>query len=422
MRRVWKCCRPPWYLAILICAGVQAQPRAWEPLGPEGGRIVSIAQHPTDVQVMLVLTYGYPTQVFKSTNRGSAWSRLSTINDYVHSLRINPVTPSTIYACGNYYFHRSTDGGLTWTRSTFPSGYYSYDLAVDPSNPAILHASCDANDGSKWVPGYAKSTNGGAAWTGQMLGTEGGACLGITLDGVSPTTIYLGGYQYVGSSYSTRFYRSTDGGVSFVERSGTMTGVYIYDVQADPVNAGKVYAATAGGVYRSTNRGETWTINSGYFPTAYRFAISRANPSVLFAATTSGIPYRSTDGGANWTSVGTGVTGSGYEAMHVESGANPYVFLGNNSGIFRTTNNGTSWQSSCSGINCASITALRNAPSAQATLYAAFLNNAVYKTTTASSATVTWQRIPDFYSCVSVEDFAISAANPDKLYAMEGGT
>jgi hypothetical protein len=55
-------------------------------------------------------------------------------------------------------------------------------------------------------------------------------------------------------------------------------------------------------------------------------------------------------------------------------------------------------------------------------MYAGFLNNAVFKTTGASSATVAWQQLPDFYSCISVEDFAISAANPDKLYAMEGGT
>jgi photosystem II stability/assembly factor-like uncharacterized protein len=420
MRCIWNW--PVLVLVTLFASGVHAQPKAWEQLGPEGGRIVSIAQHPTDVQVMLAVPYGYPSQLFKSTNRGSTWSRLSSVSDYVHTVRFDPLVPATVYACANYSFHKSTNSGLSWTRYTFPSNYYSYDLAIDPVNPANLHASCDAYDGSKWVPAYAKSTNGGATWTGQMLGTDAGACMGITLDGVSPTTVYLGGYQYVGSAYSTRFYRSTDGGVTFVERSGTMTGVYIYDVQADPVTGGKVFAASAAGVYRSTNRGETWTANSGYVPVAYRFAISRANPSLLLAATTAGIPYKSTDGGVNWTSAGTGVTGSGYEAIHIESGASPYAFLGNNAGVFRTTNSGTSWQSCCTGLNSASITALRNAPSAQSTLFAAFLNNAVYKTTTASSATVNWQRMPDFYSCVSVEDFAISAANPDRLYAMEGGT
>jgi hypothetical protein len=73
-------------------------------------------------------------------------------------------------------------------------------------------------------------------------------------------------------------------------------------------------------------------------------------------------------------------------------------------------------------MKSASITALCNAPSAPATVYAAFLNNAVFKSTAASGGTVTWQQLPDFYSCINIEDIVISPSNPDKLYAMEGGT
>jgi photosystem II stability/assembly factor-like uncharacterized protein len=411
-----------WLLMAACAGGASAQPKSWEPLGPEGGRIQAIAQDPTNVQVLLVSPYGYPSRIFKSTNRGLAWSSLSSVSDYLHTLRYDPANPNIVYAAGNYYVHKSTNGGQSWTRYSIPSNYYSYALAIDPVNTSILHVSCDSYDGAQWVPGYAKSTDGGMTWSGRWLATEGGACISVAVDQLNPSTVYLGGYQYTGSTYTTKLFRSTDGGTNFVDKAGTMTGVYVYEVCADPLAGGKVFATTAAGIYRSTDKGESWTLNSGYIPGPYHLAVSKANTNNLFATTTGGTPYRSTDGGINWTAVGSGIAGSGYNAIHVETGASPYVYYGNNSSIYRSTNSGNSWQSCCSGINCASITALRNAPSAPATMYAGFLNNAVFKTTVASSATVAWQQLPDFYSCISVEDFAISAANPDKLYAMEGGT
>jgi len=266
-----------------------------------------------------------------------------------------------------------------------------------------------------------KSTNSGLTWTGRKLLTDQGAFQGVAVDQVNPNTVYLGGYTYVGSTYALKIFRSTDGGTNFVEKTGTMGGVYVYDVTEDPLAAGKLLVITNAGVYRSTNSGESWTVNSGYVP-AYRLAISKANTSTVYASTFTGVPYKSTDGGNNWTTTGGGISGSGYSVIYVESGTSPFVFYGNNSSVFRSTNGGTSWLSCCGGINCASITALRNAPSAPATLFAAFYNNALFKTTVASSATVTWQQMPDFYSCVSVEDVAITPTNPDKLYALEGGT
>jgi photosystem II stability/assembly factor-like uncharacterized protein len=426
MRVQWRWCSPVWVLMFLLVQGGQAQPKAWEPLGPEGGRVVSVAQDPTNLQVLLVTPYGYPSKVFKSTDRGMTWSLLTSISDYIQKLAFDPTSGNVVYACATSSMYRSTNAGQSWTRYALPyttnSYYYAYTMVIDPVNTANMHLGCDVYDGANWVPGYLRSTDAGAHWAGQMFGSNQGAFQGVAVDAANPQYVYLGGYVYTGSNYLPKVYRSSNGGATFEDRSGSMgAGNLIYDMCADPVTGNKIYAVTVGGVYRTTDAGATWNPLT-YVPSPYHMAVSKANPDLLFAASAAGYPYKSTNGGTSWTAMSSGIAGAGYNAILVESGPNPYVFFGNNSSIFRTTNGGTSWLSCCSGINCASITALRNAPSAQGTMYAAFLNNAVFKTTNASSATVSWQRIPDFYSCISVEDFAVAAANPDKLYAMEGGT
>jgi len=412
-------------LLMLIDRGASAQPKAWESIGPEGGRIVTIAQDPTNVNILLTSPYGYPSRIFKSTNRGVSWSELGSISENIVKLVFDPLSGNIVYACATSSVHRSTNGGQNWTRYALPSSsgvyYYASDIAIDPVNPANIHLGCYAYDGANSVPAYVRSTDAGAHWTGLTLAAEPGAAQGVTVDPVNPQNVYLGGYQYTGSTYTPKVYRSTNGGVSFVDKSGTIAGAYIYDICADPVGGGKIYAASVAGVYRTTDAGETWTA-LGFVPVPYRLAISNANPSVLYAAASTGVPYKTTNAGTTWTAVGSGITGSGYNEIFVESGANPYVYFGNNSSIFRTTNAGTSWQSCCSGMKSASITALCNAPSAPATVFAAFLNNAVFKSTAASGGTVTWQQLPDFYSCINIEDIVISPSNPDKLYAMEGGT
>jgi hypothetical protein len=73
---------------------------------------------------------------------------VSSVSDYLHTLRYDPSNPNIVYAAGNYYVHKSTNGGQAWTRYSIPSNYYSYDLAIDPVNTSILLVSCDSYDGA----------------------------------------------------------------------------------------------------------------------------------------------------------------------------------------------------------------------------------------------------------------------------------
>jgi hypothetical protein len=86
---------------------------------------------------------------------------------------------------------------------------------------------------------------------------------------------------------------------------GGPPGGIIWDLAVDPANASIVYAATYGGVFKSTNRGTRWTsVNSGIANRiVYSLAIHPSSTSTLYAATSNGL-YKTTNGGASWSQTG----------------------------------------------------------------------------------------------------------------------
>src|SRR5688572_5816597 len=94
-------------------------------------------------------------------------------------------------------------------------------------------------------------------------------------------------------------------------------GGRIHDVEAVPQNPAIVYVATAsGGLWKSTNKGTTWTpiFDDQPVSTFGDVAIAPSNPDIVWAGTGeqnnrqstswgNGV-YRSADGGKTWTHLG----------------------------------------------------------------------------------------------------------------------
>ena len=146
-------------------------------------------------------------------------------------------------------------------------------------------------------------------------------------------------------------YRSTDNGISWIAANIDMS----YQVMRLAVIGNNLFAGTTGeGVFISTNNGNNWTaVNTGLTnPDIYGLASIGEN---LFAGafqstgnTTGGIFLYATNG-MNWTNtINTGLTNHMIDAL-IANGTNLYA--GTNSGIFRSTNNGTSWTDLSSGTS-----------------------------------------------------------------------
>jgi photosystem II stability/assembly factor-like uncharacterized protein len=189
---------------------------------------------------------------------------------------------------------KSTDGGANWApaRSGLeaqfgPTGVSG--LAIDPKTPSTIYAAT--------FEGIFKSTDSAATWklSGLAAPTQQ-----VVVDPLSPSTLYAITFSSAGVQ------RSSDAGATWTTvNNGLPANPIIRVLLADPVTPGLVYAAGAAGVYRSVNGGGAWTPILNGLPSGpadvLSLAIDPGNPSILYAGSASGGLYRSMDRGASWT-------------------------------------------------------------------------------------------------------------------------
>lgn len=131
--------------------------------------------------------------------------------------------------------------------------------------------------------------------------------------------------------------RSTDNGGSWIQTITGLGGNTVYSMATD--QAGNVYAgAFVGGIYQSSNNGDTWSRVYNSLATVWGFAIS--GNGTLFAGTDFQGVVRSTDGGTTWSQAGL----SGKDVLSLAVTTSGAVFAGRRGdGIYKSTDNGSSW-------------------------------------------------------------------------------
>ncbi len=266
--------------------------------------------------------YALADRLYVSNDRGQSWTPLGTPGfpyTWAYSaptLLLDPLTPTTIYAAGmcqsfhnNCGVSKSTDGGLTWTVSsnslpepglsppiTMLGSSLILGLAIDPKTPSNLYASTGL--------GIFKSTDGAATWN--LTGSLGnaGAVTAVAVDPLNSAVLYAS----VGNSLSAGIYKSTDAGATFTGNSnGLPSGWFADSLVLVPSVPGRVYAigsfAPTKDVYRSDDSGNTWMKVGSGLPDGpvSALAVDPGNSSVVYAAPSAGGLYRSTDAGATFS-------------------------------------------------------------------------------------------------------------------------
>jgi hypothetical protein len=184
---------------------------------------------------------------------------------------------------------KSTDGGATWRSSG--SGISGDDvdgLAVDPNRPSTVYAAVEDS--------LCVSANAGTSWTktaGKMQVSSSDAHV-LTV-AVTADVVYTGTTAGV--------WKSRDGGATWSQGTGlSSSGIlrYFFGIAAlavDPVKSSVLYAGdsglmTSGGVYTSTDSGDSWTQAGGVLAVDISaLAVDPSNPRTVYAATAVGL-YR----------------------------------------------------------------------------------------------------------------------------------
>ncbi len=349
---------------------------------------------------------------YRSLNGGSTWTLVHTVL-MATDLAMNPADTTMIFVAagdnsspGNGIY-KSVNGGNTFTKLTsgLPASFTGKAmLNISPSQPNIIYASV-ANQLVQI--GFYKSTNSGTTWTlvnnEDVARHQGWYSHDVAIHPTNPNTIICAGIDT---------WKSTNGGITLVQKSywynwdfsatpiggpeGPPDYVHgdIHRVYYHPLNFNKIYFATDGGVFISDDGGETFAGANGMYHCTQFYAnfscsasdslfaigglqdnaspVYEGNPawrrviggdglSTAIDPTDDNFVYgssqylninRSDDKAQNFNYIANFPGGSQFcfAGPYVLSPSNPNVLYAGSDEIFKSTNQGDTWNSTNGGV------------------------------------------------------------------------
>ena len=314
--------------------------------------------------------------IYKTLDGGKNWTHVWKQEGQIGTMVVHPTNPDVAFAAvlGNAFgpnpergVYRTSDGGKSWQqvlKKDADTG--ASDIAMDPSNPAILFAGLWSARRTPWDltsggpgSGLYVSRDGGDTWkqlTGNGLPEGTWGKIGVAIARSNGKRVYAlieaekgglfksddGGENWTLASanrairqrawyYTTLtvhptnqeevwfpqvpMLRTIDGGKTIEYKKGFHHGDH-HDLWIDPANPRRMIAANDGGVDISVNGGETWFAPPLPIAQFYHISVDSSVPyrvagSIQDWGTAQG-PSMSTRGGialADWWGVGGGEAG-----------------------------------------------------------------------------------------------------------------
>ena len=247
--------------------------------------------------------------MFKTHDAGASWyavpEGLPEGLGGIRSIAIDFWNPDTVYFAdsrdSSSAIYVTANGGWPWEVASLPPPTSVAALAIDPLYPFVLYA------GSS-VDGMYRSLDYGRTWAPINSGLSSRRVSTLVIDSSNPSTLYAG-------TTDQGMFKSTDRGATWFAISSGLFGLPITSIAADRWSSA-VYAAGAGGLYKSPNYGFSWESLTGGIVLATEAASSSVghdvslnsvvidtwSPSTLYVATNFRDVLKTTDGGATWIS------------------------------------------------------------------------------------------------------------------------
>lgn len=291
--------------------------------------------------------FGYMRQsqgVFKSTDDGTTWTQtgdLGTPGSYVgFRLVQDPTSPNTLYAATSVGLYKTTNGGTSW--ALIHAGLTG-DVKVNPLDNRFVYTSGDGT--------FAWSRDKGVTWNSSTFdfSISGAARIGIAVCPSNRTKVYLLAGAVTGAGTFKGVYLSADTGRTFTRQCNTPnimgdqangTGsntqaTYDVDICASQTNSTAI--ATCGILtWKSVNSGATMTNCTQYFETSGgpfnttvythpdTHCVAYQSNGDLYVGTDGGI-WKSTDNGTTWTDISAGLFNS--QLYHLDGFAGDINYL-----------------------------------------------------------------------------------------------
>lgn len=375
--------------------------------------------HPTNPNILFAVT---TLGIFKTTNAGFSWTNV--LSGSYRDIEFKPGDPAYVYVSGTSTFHRSTDTGENWTQITtgMPSGCTRIAIAVSPANSAYVYLFGGPPTAVGAFKGFYLSTNSGSSFstrstTPNLLGYSSTGNddahqttydLAVAVSRTSSSNVIVGGINtWTSTNWGTSWTIS-----SWWDTRGNTIGYThadIHDLAINPLN-NYLYCLSDGGIFRSTNFGDTWTdLTSGISITQwYRIAGTQANANLLIGGTQ--------DNGSNkWTGTNNMQHLRGADGMDcmIDHTNSDIIYTNRQNGALeKSTNGGTSFTYiQPAGSSGTWVTPVIMNPSNANTIYAGYTD--VYKSTNGGSS---WTNTGVNGSSA----MAMGTSNTNRIYAASG--
>jgi len=364
-------------------------------IGPANmsGRITEIAVYEKEPRIMYVASA--TGGLWKTVNNCTTWKcvyeRETTISlGAVAVCQSNPdlvwigsgeanARNSVSWGDGVY---KSTDGGKLWKHMGLRQTEHISRVVIHPKNPDIVYV---AALGKLWGPnkerGIFKTTDGGKTWEHILAINENTGCIDLTMDPEDPELLYAAAYHvrrgpFSGGNPEVQFgpgnglLKSTDAGKSWLPMTTGLPNrplgrcgfsihrknpnVLYAVVQTDKTDisvtrgqdANLKLDLDAGGIFRSDDKGKTWTHLNSLVPRPFYYGQIRVDPNDDKRIYVLGVNFHvSTDGGKKFAppapAKGTHVD---YHALWINPRDSHHLVLGCDGGINLSYDKGATWE------------------------------------------------------------------------------
>lgn len=344
-------------------------------VGPlRGGRVTAVAGVASQPSVFYMGATG--GGVWKTVNYGNTWENVSdgyfptpsigAISVYQKNpdivyvgtgsdgLRSNVITGKGVY--------KSNNAGKSWEFIGLKESGQIGAVEIHPDNPDVVYvAAIGKAFGRNEERGVFKTTDGGKTWSKMFYLSDSVGFSDLELAPDDPNTIYAGAWRgerkpwtIISGSSVGGVYKSTDGGQTWSKKTSGLPTNLIgkIDFAVSAADPNRVYANIEasddqGGLYRSDDRGETWTFvsdNSNLTNRPFYYTNIESNPKNADVVYNNSLRFlKSEDGGKSWRNIST-PHGDNHDIWINPNDTSIWI-QSNDGGANVTLDNGRSWSS-----------------------------------------------------------------------------
>ena len=337
------------------------------------GRIADIAIHPLNKNIWYVAVGS--GGVWKTLNRGTTWQAIFDKQPVYStgSITIDPSNPSIIWVgtgenVGGRHvgfgdgIYKSLDDGKSWQNMGLKTSEHISKIIVHPNNSNTIWV---ASQGPLWSKGgergVYKSNDGGKTWKQTLGDDQWMGATDLLIDPRNPNILYAATWErhrtvaaYMGGGPGTGIYKSEDGGETWnkIHKGLPRSNMGKIGLAISPIKPDVIYAAIEldrrkGAVYKSTNRGASWTkqsntVSGGTGPHYYQELI--ASPHVFDRLYLMNVrTLISENGGKTFKELKEREKHSDNHALVFDPDDPNYLLIGTDAGLYESFDHAENW-------------------------------------------------------------------------------